>query len=118
MKTEIQKIKDMNVFGRNSKYYKYYTQLKNLAPDECLVFKFESDDELNKVRRVIELTFKKIIKTEFGDQFIIKFRKLHEEIGFIIIKQEREDYHWNFKKGKLSPEEENELKRLIPNLVK
>ena len=112
MKSEIKKIRDMNVFGRNSKYYKYYTQLKKLAPDECLVFKFESDDELNKVRRPIELTLKNICKAEFGDQFIIKFRKLHDEIGFMIIKQEREDLHWNFKKHKLSPEEENKFKRL------
>ncbi len=103
----------MNLFGRNSKYYKYYTQLKKLAPDECLVFKFESDDELNKVRRVIELTFKNIIKAEFGDKFIIKFRKLHEEIGFIIIKQERENYHWNFKKDKLSPKEELQLQKIF-----
>lgn len=112
MKTETQKIKDMNLFGRNSKYYKYYTQLKKLAPDECLVFKFESDDELNKVRRPLEKTIKEIIKVEFGDRYIIKFRRLYEEIGFMIIKQEREDFHWNFKKHKLSPEEENKLKRL------
>ena len=86
MKAEIKKIRDTSVFGMNSKYYKYYRDIKKLDEDECLVCKFKTKAELIKYRRTTERTLKNIMKKNY-DIFTIKFRNLHDEIGFIILKE-------------------------------
>ena len=86
MKAEIKKIRDMSVHGMNSKYYKYYRDIKKLDEDECLVITFKTKKELNKYRRCTENTIKKIMKRNF-DIFTLKFRNLHDGIGFVILKE-------------------------------
>ena len=87
MKCEIKKLSEIGDIGSmRSKYYKYYVDVKKLDKDECLVFKFQTEEELNKFRRPVEQTIKNYMKRNF-DIFTIKFRRLPDEIGFIILKE-------------------------------
>jgi len=106
MKCEIKKISEMDIYAVNSKYYKYYTAVNDLAEDECIVFKFESEDELNKFnRQQFQKRVNIILKKQSDNKYILKTKKMADEYGFILIKQKnynsqhkKRREHWGRKK--------------------
>ena len=96
----------MDIYAVNSKYYKYYTAVNDLAEDECIVFKFESEDELNKFnRQQFQKRVNIILKKQSDNKYILKTKKMADEYGFILIKQKnynsqhkKRREHWGRKK--------------------
>lgn len=90
MKCEVKKISEMDIYAVNSKYYKYYTAVNDLAEDECIVFKFESEDELNKFnRKTFQKRVNNLLKKQSDNKYILKTKKITDGYGFILIKEKK-----------------------------